>query len=144
KETEKPKTMWYGSKYDASANGTRVLQNLQLRETFSYPKSVYLMRDIIEMLTDKDDLIMDYHLGSATTASTSIKLGRKFIGIEQMDYINTVSVPRLQKVIEGEKGGISKDVNWQGGGSFVYAELMEKNKGFIDAIRKDRKSKRLN
>ena len=48
-----------------------------------------------------------------------------------MDYINTVSVPRLQKVIEGEQGGISKDVNWQGGSSFVYAELMEKNTGFI-------------
>lgn len=54
--------------------------------------------------------------------------------IEQMDYINTVSVPRLQKVIDGEQGGISKDVDWQGGGSFVYVELMEKNKGFLTSI----------
>src|SRR5699024_3538928 len=52
----------------------------------------------------------------------------------QMDYINTVSVPRLQKVIEGEQGGISKDVEWQGGGSFVYVELMEKNRGFLTSV----------
>ena len=51
-----------------------------------------------------------------------------------MDYINTVSVPRLQKVIEGEQGGISKDVDWQGGDSFVYVELMEKNRGFLTSI----------
>src|SRR5699024_2332928 len=62
------------------------------------------------------------------------KMNRRYIGIEQMDYINTVSVPRLQKVIEGEQGGISKDVEWQGGGSFVYVELMEKNRGFLTTI----------
>jgi adenine-specific DNA-methyltransferase len=61
-------------------------------------------------------------------------MNRKFIGIEQMDYINTISVPRLQKVIEGEQGGISKEVGWQGGGSFVYAELMEKNTGFLKSV----------
>lgn len=61
-------------------------------------------------------------------------MNRRFIGIEQMDYINTVSVPRLQKVIEGEQGGISKEVNWQGGGSFVYAELMELNQGYMAKI----------
>lgn len=65
-----------------------------------------------------------------------MKMGRRFIGIEQMDYINTVSVPRLQKVIEGEQGGISKNVNWQGGGSFVYAELMEKNQGYLKDLQK--------
>ena len=65
-----------------------------------------------------------------------MKMGRRFIGIEQMDYINTVSVPRLQKVIEGEQGGVSKDVGWQGGGSFVYAELMEKNQGYLHDLQK--------
>lgn len=71
-------------------------------------------------------------MGSATTQAVSHKMNRKYIGIEQMDYLNEVSVPRLQKVIEGEQGGVSRhsDVNWQGGGSFVYAELMEKNRGF--------------
>lgn len=61
---------------------------------------------------------------------------RQFIGVEQMDYINTVSVPRLQKVMAGEQGGISKDINWQGGGSFVYAELMEKNQGYLKDLQK--------
>ena len=59
------------------------------------------------------------------------EIRRKFNVNEQMDYINTVSVPRLQKVIAGEQGGISKDVDWHGGGSFVYAELMEKNQGYL-------------
>ena len=75
-------------------------------------------------------------MGSATTQAVAMKMGRRFIGIEQMEYINTVSVPRLQKVIEGEQGGISKDVNWQGGGSFVYAELMEKNQGYLKDLQK--------
>ena len=75
-------------------------------------------------------------MGSATTQAVAMKMGRRFIGIEQMDYINTVSVPRLQKVIEGEQGGVSKDVGWQGGGSFVYAELMEKNQGYLHDLQK--------
>lgn len=49
-----------------------------------------------------------------------------------MDYINTVSVPRLEKVIEGEQGGISKSVNWQGGGSFVYCELLDDNESLVN------------
>ncbi|MBR9648631.1 site-specific DNA-methyltransferase [Clostridium tyrobutyricum] len=88
----------------------------------------------IELFTKKDDLVLDFFMGSATTQAVAMKINRRFIGIEQMDYINTISVPRLQKVIEGEQGGISKDVNWQGGGSFVYAELFEKNTGFIKDI----------
>src|SRR5699024_3441070 len=59
---------------------------------------------------------------------------RQYIGIEQMDYIKDVSVPRLQKVIEGEQGGISKGVDWQGGGSFVYAELHSLNESYLHAI----------
>lgn len=74
-------------------------------------------------------------MGSATTQAVAHKMNRQYIGIEQMDYINEMSVPRLQKVIEGEQGGISKDVEWQGGGSFVYVELMEKNRGFLKSIR---------
>ena len=65
-----------------------------------------------------------------------MKMKRRFIGIEQMDYIENVSIPRLQKVISGEQGGISKDVNWRGGGSFVYAELMEKNQGYLHDLQK--------
>ncbi|PKY90582.1 type III restriction endonuclease subunit M [Falseniella ignava] len=95
-----------------------------------------LLKDIISMTTNPGDLVLDFHLGTGTTAAVAHKLSRKYIGIEQMDYIKTLSVPRLQKVIEGEQGGISKDVDWQGGGSFVYAELMEKSQGYIDQIYK--------
>lgn len=94
------------------------------------------MRDLLQVCTNPNDIVLDFFMGSATTQAVAMKMHRQFIGIEQMDYINTVSVPRLQKVIEGEQGGISKDVNWQGGGSFVYAELMEKNGGFVRDVEK--------
>ena len=60
-------------------------------------------------------------MGSTATQAVAMKMNRQFIGIEQMDYINTVSVPEASKVIEGEQGGISKSVNWQGGGSLSIA-----------------------
>jgi adenine-specific DNA-methyltransferase len=68
---------------------------------------------------------MDYHLGSGTTCAVAHKMGRRYIGIEQMDYIEEVAVERMKKVIEGEHGGISKALDWQGGGEFVYMELKE-------------------
>ncbi|MDF4191494.1 site-specific DNA-methyltransferase [Ligilactobacillus salivarius] len=98
---------------------------------FGTPKPEKLLQRILTLGSNKNDLVLDFFMGSATTQAVAMKMGRRFIGIEQMDYINTVSVPRLQKVIEGEQGGISKDTNWQGGGSFVYAELMEKNQGYL-------------
>lgn len=95
-----------------------------------------LISQIIKMITNKNDLIMDFFMGSATTQAVAMKMKRRFIGIEQMDYIENVSIPRLQKIISGEQGGISKDVNWRGGGSFVYAELMEKNQGYLHDLQK--------
>lgn len=93
-----------------------------------------LLKDIITMATDENDLVLDFFMGSSTTQAVAHKMNRRYIGIEQMDYINTVSVPRLQNVIKGEQSGVSKDLNWQGGGSFVYVELMEKNRGFLTTI----------
>lgn len=61
-------------------------------------------------------------------------MGRRWIGIEQMDYIDDITKVRLQKVIDGEQGGISKAVEWQGGGSFCYFELKKYNQLFIDQI----------
>lgn len=63
-------------------------------------------------------------------------MNRKFIGIEQMDYVDSITLQRLRKVIEGENGGVSKIFNWQGGGSFVYTELMPYNQTFFEAIQK--------
>ncbi|MDY0314485.1 MAG: site-specific DNA-methyltransferase, partial [Bacteroidales bacterium] len=100
----------------------------------SYPKPESLIGFLIKAVTEEGDLILDYHLGSGTTASTAHKMKRQYIGIEQMDYIETVAVERLKKVIDGEQGGISKSVNWQGGGSFVYLELKKYNQNFIEQI----------
>lgn len=93
-----------------------------------------LIHQILKMVTEKGDLVLDFFLGSGTTAAVAHKMGRRYIGIEQMDYIKTVTVLRLQKVIEGEQGGISKEVGWQGGGSFVYCELKDRASVWMDRI----------
>ena len=104
------------------------------RDEFDYAKPENLIMSMLKVVTKEKDLILDFFMGSGTTQAVAHKMNRQYIGIEQMDYINELSVPRLQKVIEGEQGGISKEVNWQGGGSFVYAELMELNYQFIHKI----------
>ncbi|HHF3761654.1 site-specific DNA-methyltransferase [Haemophilus influenzae] len=86
-------------------------------------KPEQLLKIILDCATKKGDIILDFHLGSGTTAAVAHKMNRQYIGIEQMDYIKTLAVERLKKVIDGEQGGISKAVNWKDGGEFVYAEL---------------------
>lgn len=100
----------------------------------SYPKPESLIGFLIKAVTEESDLVLDYHIGSGTTASTAHKMNRQYIGIEQMDYVETVAVERLKKVIDGEQGGISKAYEWQGGGSFVYLELKKYNQSFIEQI----------
>lgn len=119
---------------DTNTNATKHLSNLFDEVVFSYPKPEKLIQRILELSTDAEDVVLDFFMGSATTQAVAMKMNRRFIGIEQMDYINEVSVPRLQKVIAGEQGGISKELNWQGGGSFVYTELMPKNMGYLQDI----------
>jgi len=114
--------------------GNDQIDELFSRDEFDYAKPEELINLIVEATTSKNDIILDFFMGSATTQAVAHKMNRQYIGIEQMDYINTVSVPRLQKVIDGEQGGISEDVDWQGGGSFVYAELMEKNRGYLTDV----------
>lgn len=115
-------------------SGNDEIDELFGRDKFDYAKPEMLLKSIIEITTEEEEIVLDFFMGSATTQAVAIKMNRKFIGLEQMDYVNTVSIPRLIEVIAGEQGGISKDVNWQGGGSFVYAELMEKNSGFLKSI----------
>jgi adenine-specific DNA-methyltransferase len=86
------------------------------------------------MSTKRNDIILDYHLGSGTTCAVAHKSGRQYIGIEQLDYGKNDSVKRLQNVINGDSSGISKVVDWKGGGSFVYLELKKYNQTFIDQI----------
>lgn len=93
-----------------------------------------LIERILSMVTNEGDLIVDYHLGSGTTCAAAHKMGRRYIGVEQMDYIEDITVERMNKVIDGEQGGISKFVNWQCGGSFVYCELLENASTLIKKI----------
>ncbi len=86
-----------------------------------------LIQRILEIATNENDLVLDFFAGSGTTCAVAHKMKRRYIGIEQMDYIETITKERLKKVIEGEQGGISKKYNFKGGGSFVYAELKEVN-----------------
>lgn len=103
-------------------------------DPFSTPKPERLLQRIIRLGTNTGDLVLDFFAGSGTTGAVAHKMGRQYIMCEQMDYVEPVTVKRLQKVIEGEQGGISEEVEWKGGGSFVYGELMAFNARFIDQI----------
>ena len=103
-----------------------------------------LIQFLISIFSEKNDLVLDYHLGSGTTAATAHKLGRRYIGIEQMDYIETVAIERLKQVISGEQTGISKSTGWSGGGSFVYAELLDYSNKYVADITKSKSIEDLN
>ena len=93
-----------------------------------------LLQRIIEMCTNEGEIVLDFYLGSGTTAAVAQKINRQWIGIEQLDYGEIDSVIRLQKVLLGDDIGISQSVNWQGGGSFVYCELKELNQKYVNEI----------
>ena len=100
---------------------------------------------LIKMITNEGDIVLDYHLGSGTTAAVAHKMKRQFIGIEQLDYGENDSVIRLKNVINGDDTGISpyEDVNWHGGGSFAYLELKKYNQTFIEQIEAAKDTKAL-
>lgn len=98
-------------------------------------KPEMLLERIISMFTDPDDIVLDFFAGTGTTLSVSLKLQRQFIGVEQLDYIQDLTINRLSNVIHGEQSGISKKVNWHGGESFIYAELFELNQVYIESIK---------
>lgn len=137
--------------------GTDEIVELFGEKAFSYPKNELLMQRVIEYTTKEGDLVLDFHLGSGTTAAVAHKTGRQYIGVEQMDYVDSIPVARLQKVIgkkgkkdgelfeglEYDTGGISKSVNWQGGGDFIYCELMKYNEAYMDKIQTAKTSKEL-
>lgn len=97
-------------------------------------KPELLLKNIIECSTEEGDIVLDMFLGSGTTCAVAHKINRQYIGIEQLDYADNDSIVRLKNVISGEKSGISKDVKWQGGGSFIYCELAKANQEHIDKI----------
>ena len=105
-----------------------------IKEFSGGQKPEELLKRIIEMSTDEGDIVLDYHLGTGTTIATAHKLKRKYIGIEQMQSQIDIIISRMKKVLKGEKAGISKDINWNGGGSFVYCELKENGQELINKV----------
>ena len=93
-----------------------------------------LLKQIFDLTTDPGDIVLDYHLGSGTTCAVAHKMGLQYIGCEQLDYGKNDVLTRLQNVINGDTTGISKSVDWQGGGSFVYCELAKLNQMIVEEI----------
>lgn len=112
----------------------RATSEIELDFGNSGQKPEKLIQRIIEMSTNEGDVVLDFFMGSGTTPATAMKMNRRFIGIEQMDSQIDISVNRLIDVINGKQSGISKDVDWQGGGSFVYCELKKLNEKYIESI----------
>jgi len=112
---------------------------------FKGQKNEALIQRIVEAHTKEGDLILDFFAGSGTTASVSLKLKRRCICIEQIDGQIKKQITRLKATIAGDQVGISKTINWKGGGSFVYAELMKWNEQYMTEIKDaDSSSKLLN
>ena len=131
--TQMARSVWWDKEVN-SERGTVHLRNLFGNKVFAFPKPEELIKRVLSIGSLENDLVMDFHLGSGTTCAVAHKMGRKYIGIEQMDYIEDITVERMKKVIAGEQGGISKSVNWQGGGSFVYCELLENAQSLVEKI----------
>ncbi|MGP5059822.1 site-specific DNA-methyltransferase [Psychrobacter celer] len=94
-------------------------------DVFDTPKPERLIQRILTIASDENDLVLDSFLGSGTTAAVAMKMNRKFIGIELGEHAVTHCQPRLKKVVDGEQGGISEDVNWTGGSGFKFYRLGE-------------------
>ena len=108
--------------YDLAGNFGNCRQEGSV-EFRSGKKPEVLLQMILKYFSNPQDLILDSFLGSGTTAAVAQKMGRRWIGIELGDHCYTHCIPRLQKVVDGEQGGISKSVSWQGGGGFKFYEL---------------------
>lgn len=93
-----------------------------------------LLKQIIEMTTEPNDIVLDFFAGSGTTAAVAHKMGRRFITVEQMDYIEEITKQRLRNVVAGDKSGVSEAVKWQGGGSILYCELALNNASQVERI----------
>ena len=112
-------------------------------ELRSGKKPEALLRLIIEMATEENDVVLDFFSGTGTTLATAHKLQRIYIGVEQLDYHENDSVTRLKNVIEGDRTGISNEVGFQGGGDFIYCELMQYNQAYMNKIQAAQSSEEL-
>ncbi|MXX10284.1 MAG: site-specific DNA-methyltransferase, partial [Nitrospira sp. SB0667_bin_9] len=119
-----PSTLWLHKEVGSTGQAKSETTQLFPGETpFSTPKPERLIQRILHIATNPGDLVLDSFLGSGTTAAVAHKMGRRYIGVEMGEHAVTHCVPRLQKVIDGEQGGISKSAGWQGGGGFRFYRL---------------------
>ena len=120
-----PTTWWTGEDSGKNEDAKREINKLNPSDpnSFATPKPERLVQRILQISTNTDDVVLDSFLGSGTTAAVAHKMNRRYIGIEMGNHAVTHCVPRLQKVIEGEQGGISKAVSWKGGGGFRFYRL---------------------
>lgn len=143
KEGQTPLTIWLHTEVGHNQEAKQELNKLLEEDLFKTPKPERLLKKVIDIGTNEGDIVLDFYSGSGTTAAVAMKMKRHFIAIEQMGYIETVTQLRLSKVLNGEQGGISKQVNWKGGGSFIYCELAKANQLFIDRITTSNNHKQL-
>ncbi|MDE0634915.1 MAG: site-specific DNA-methyltransferase [Candidatus Poribacteria bacterium] len=124
-----------------NCNELDILDSIQImsfgkeKTGFLTQKNEKLLRRIIYSATNEGDIVLDFTAGSGTTNAVAHKMNRQYIGIEQLEKGIRCTVQRLNKVIAGDRFGISESVNWQGGGNFIYCELMQYNQAYIDKIR---------
>jgi len=110
---------------------------------FSGQKPELLIKRILDMTTQEGDIVLDFFGGSGTTGATALKMNRQFILIEQIENQIKTQLERINSVLKGDQAGISKVVNWKGGGDFVYCELMKYNEEAIEKIRDSKDTKSL-
>ena len=120
-----PQTIWFRDEVGDNQDAKKEVKELNAAEIFGTPKPERLIQRILNIATNPNDLILDSFLGSGTTAAVAHKMGRRWIGIEMGEHAATHCLPRLQKVIDGEQGGISKALEWKGGGGFRFMRLGE-------------------
>ncbi len=121
-------TVWLSEDVGHNQEAKAEMLTLRVNETaelFATPKPERLIQRILHIASNEGDLVLDSFLGSGTTAAVAHKMGRRWIGIEMGEHAATHCLPRLQKVLDGEQGGISKAVNWAGGGGFRFMRLGE-------------------
>jgi adenine-specific DNA-methyltransferase len=118
-----PQTIWLHSDVGNTQEAKKETIAINKDDIFQTPKPERLLQRVLTLATNQGDLVLDSFLGSGTTAAVAHKMGRRYIGIELGDHAITHCAPRLQKVIDGEQGGISQAVGWQGGGGFTFFNL---------------------
>jgi len=135
RETTSSRSSIWNNKEVLSDRGTLEIKALfSNKKVFDFPKPEGLLETVISLGSSEGDIVLDFCLGSGTTSAVAHKMNRRWVGIEQMDYIEDIAKERLKKVVAGEQGGISTHVGWNGGGSFVYLELKKYNQEYVDRI----------